>query len=55
MADEKQREGHYSGSYKTTHWALVRTPDGSKGWLWIKDADFKSIQGISKHGESVDE
>ena len=53
--DELVRNAHYSGDTNTTHWASVRTPDGSKGWLWIKDADFKSIQGISKHGESVGE
>lgn len=52
---ELERNAHYSGKIKTTHWAWVRTPDGSKGWLWIKDADFESIQGISKHGKSVGE
>jgi hypothetical protein len=53
--DELARNANYSGSIKTTHWASVKTPDGSEGWLWIKDADFESIQGISKHGESVGE
>jgi hypothetical protein len=53
--DELERHSHYSGMTKTTHWALVRTPDGLKGWLWIKDADFQSIQGIGRHGEAVGE
>lgn len=49
--DELTKNSHISRSGKgsDTHWALVRTPDGTKGWLWIKDADFKNIRGISKH------
>lgn len=49
--DELTNISHISRSGKgnDTHWALVRTPDGMEGWLWIKDADLKSIRGISKH------
>ena len=45
----------FSGKTETTRWALVRTRDGLKGWLWLKDPDIEDIQGISKHGESVTE
>lgn len=44
----------HSGEMKTDHWALVKMPDGSKGWLWLKgDKIYEGIQGISRHDEEV--
>lgn len=45
----------FSGKTETVRWALVRTRDGLKGWLWLKDPYIEDIQGISKHGDSVTE
>lgn len=45
----------FSGKTETVRWASVRTRDGLKGWLWLKDPYIEDIQGISKHGESVTE